>query len=98
MSTFPQRPFGAVSPRLANDELDPRRYGATSHSTESSLFHAYRAGDVTSNLERRPCACGGYVTADPDSPGDAVALHNTTGRHLAWRAAQGFDLPIEDRA
>ena len=98
MSTDLQRRFGAISPRLANDELDPRRYGATSHSTESALFAGYRsAADQDPRTVMVRCACGGYVTAEPDAPAKGVALHNTTGRHAAWRAAHGYDLDIVER-
>ena len=98
MSTDLRRAF---SPRLEIDEMEPSRYGATSHSTEGALFHGYRGGAahaMASRLERRPCACGGWVTADPDAPGAGVALHNSIGRHVAWRAAHGFDLPIATAA
>lgn len=89
MSTVLRRPDGS---------LDPDQYGATSHSTESALFTGYAGvGDADPVVEQRPCVCGGLVTANPDAPAKAVAQHNSTGRHLAWRAAMGYDLPVEAR-
>jgi hypothetical protein len=38
------------------------------------------------SLQRRQCACGGFVIADPISPAKGVAAHQFTSRHRAWRA------------
>lgn len=31
------------------------------------------------------CVCGGSITADDSAPGLAVAAHNRSPRHEAWR-------------
>jgi hypothetical protein len=38
-----------------------------------------------------PCACGGWIAADPTDPVDvtgAVTVHNLTDRHQWWRHAE----------
>lgn len=32
-----------------------------------------------------PCACGGSIIANEDSPGPAVLSHGRSPRHEAWR-------------
>lgn len=48
---------------------------------ETALFAGYQA----TPLERRPCVCGGTVTADPLAPARGVAAHQFTSRHRGWR-------------
>ncbi len=41
-----------------------------------------------------PCACGGLVVAEADTPESirtAVEIHNTSLLHLAWRERSEFD-------
>lgn len=40
-------------------------------------------------IRERPCACGGTVVALADA-GSAVADHNTTAQHRAWRERRGW--------
>lgn len=49
------------------------------------------ASEAVGRLETRPCACGGTVTADPNAPAKGVAAHQFTGRHKAWRSANGLE-------
>ena len=41
------------------------------------------------HIEGRPCACGGFVWADPDDPEEGVKAHNATLAHMAWIEAEG---------
>lgn len=41
-------------------------------------------------MERRPCVCQGYVTADPLDPTPGVRTHNATLQHEAWRERKGL--------
>lgn len=66
-------------------------------ATEQALFHGYSRVNTDPTVETRPCACGGKVIADPETPARGVALHNTTGRHKVWREAHGYDLDIQER-
>ncbi|MBV9484597.1 MAG: hypothetical protein JO246_00915 [Frankiaceae bacterium] len=68
-------------------------------ATEQALFHGYSrtTGADDRRVETRGCACGGRVIADPAAPAKGVSLHNTTGRHKAWREAHGYDLDIQER-
>lgn len=36
-------------------------------------------------MRRERCVCGGYITADPRDPTEAVARHNASEMHLLWR-------------
>jgi len=62
-----------------------------SAASESALFYAYRndpavlALRARSAVVRRPCACQGYVEADPSDPQPGVQLHNETRQHARWR-------------
>lgn len=80
------RPTAAVQ----RVDLSPTHQGASvapAHP-EATLFHAYRG--VGNGIETRPCVCGGYVHADPNTAGRGVAAHNHTSRHKAWRSANGL--------
>lgn len=76
---------------VARVGLMPRQREST-RSTEPELLHGY-SGLAESRLQTLPCACGGYVTADPERPAPGVAAHQFTGRHKAWRSARGDDDP-----
>jgi len=69
---------------LSRDDVSRATPGT---SAEAALFTGYRGAAATETIEARPCACGGIVKANPMFPATGVALHSTTGRHRAWRAA-----------
>jgi hypothetical protein len=54
------------------------------------VISVHGAGPVarvpTAALRTAPCACGGYITADPRTPYHAVVRHNRTIEHLRWWA------------
>ena len=35
-------------------------------------------------LRTLPCACGGFVTADPENPAKGVQRHQLRPEHAAW--------------
>ena len=37
-------------------------------------------------IRQEPCDCGGWIVANADDPGPAVARHNETITHRAWWA------------
>jgi hypothetical protein len=69
---------------LLRDDLSRATPGT---SAEAALFYGYSAAAPITSIQERPCACGGRVKANPMFPGAGVALHQTTGRHKAWREA-----------
>lgn len=59
-------------------------------TSERALFDAYRNDPAVLALrsgrkEKRPCACRGYIVADPEAPGDDVRRHNDGLLHRIWR-------------
>jgi hypothetical protein len=60
-----------------------RQAGAEWEADERRATVDYRPARV------EPCACGGFITADPSDSADvarAVAAHRLTWGHRAWRA------------
>jgi hypothetical protein len=59
--------------------------------SESDLFDSYRldpavlAIKLAERREKRPCACRGYVEADPIDPAPGVREHQNTREHARWR-------------
>lgn len=37
-----------------------------------------------------PCACGGWIVADPADAGAALRAHHLTLKHVAWREIEGL--------
>lgn len=84
-----QRPTARQAGRFDVSPTAPRASGAAA-STEASLFRAYgnlAAGQVGMFRvgPRADCACGGTIVVGESVEG-AVAEHNGTPRHQAWRA------------
>lgn len=81
--------------RRRDDALEATAYGPTSSVSELTLMTGYGSPAVPVVIDRlveaQSCVCGGVI--DPERASEipaAVAEHNATSRHLAWRERQGI--------
>jgi hypothetical protein len=66
----------------------PTRASAVADNPEERLFRAYDAPRVR---RVESCVCGGrLVQFQDDSPGEVVAIHQSTAVHRGWRERVGL--------
>lgn len=46
--------------------------------------------ELRGSLRAEPCACGGWVAADPDYPMEGVQQHQASEAHRCWRMRGGM--------
>lgn len=71
----------ATDPAVLQLQRTPERGRAT---TEADLVRAY-SGTPAARTVRKPCACRGWIEADPWAPAPGVSEHQATALHQVWR-------------
>lgn len=85
MGSAPPVDLGSRVSTMVPLARDLSAYRNDASTPEAVLFHAHGIHELTMD-----CACGGWVTADLDCPGDGVREHQATQQHASWRVALGL--------